>query len=251
MKTGLFLNQQNISSTNNNIKKADYLSKNSIKANLQQDTVSFSGSRSKRKKAAKEQANKQAYVIADDNNKPAPLIKNGFFAKIKSVLPWAKEHPGKATGAATGTIAAVGTAAYIASSLLGGGTNTDQFFIPPQPDFGTVATDYVENFVGTVADIDENYDTVNDIYYLDSNDVKTLKFTPNGLPEGIVMQNIVSPETAAKDDDVRIGSTLRELIDRAGYDFEGTYKEAGIDGDNDTDVTEIGTEGAFHKAIVE
>ena len=67
MKTGLFLNQQNISSTNNNIKKADYLSKNSIKANLQQDTVSFSGSRSKRKKAAKEQANKQAYVIADDN----------------------------------------------------------------------------------------------------------------------------------------------------------------------------------------
>ena len=251
MKTGLFLNQQNISSTNNNIKKADYLSKNSIKANLQQDTVSFSGSRSKRKKAAKEQANKQAYVIADDNNKPAPLIKNGFFAKIKSVLPWAKEHPGKATGAATGTIAAVGTAAYIASSLLGGGTNTDQFFIPPQPDFGTVATDYVENFVGTVADIDENYDTVNDIYYLDSNDVKTLKFTPNGLPEGIVMQNIVSPETAAKDDDVRIGSTLRELIDRAGYDFEGTYKEAGIDGDNDTDVTEIGTEGAFHKAIDE
>ena len=84
MKTGLFLNQQNISSTNNNIKKADYLSKNSIKANLQQDTVSFSGSRSKRKKAAKEQANKQAYVIADDNNKPAPLIKNGFFADRKS-----------------------------------------------------------------------------------------------------------------------------------------------------------------------
>ena len=215
MKIGLFSNNQNnLSDKNNSIKKTDYLASRALNSGLRQDTVNFSGK--------------------------------------GKMMPWVKQNPGKTAGIG-GTIAATLTgAAYAISSIFGGtGAATNTTTTPTQtPSSTTPPSAYIETFTGTTAaDILEDYDTVNDIFLPEGNTLKIVEFKPHGLPEGVVMQNIVSSEEAEKDDDPRIGATLRQLIERANYDYEGTYKAHGIGNSAIDEDADVDTEGAFHATI--